>query len=52
MRGGGGAVEVELNCVVITTGERGKVKTVEDKMFTQSRPYKNLVAMSVMNVCR
>lgn len=42
---GNWTVEVELDCIITTTGEGGG-KTVEDKMFTQLRTYRNLIVSS------
>lgn len=44
---GNWTVEVELDCIISTTGEGGgkKKKTVEDKMFTQLRRYRNLTVI-------
>lgn len=41
--------EIELDCI-ITAMERGGVKTVEDKMFTQWRLYSNLIVSSEQRI--
>ena len=45
---GNWTVEVKLDCIITTTGEGEVIKnnTVEDKMFTQLRPYRNLTVGS------
>lgn len=46
---GNWAVEIELDCIITTTGE-GEVKTVKDKMFTQLRLYRNLIVSSEQKI--